>query len=245
MYRNRLFLLIAISYVALASIQCGDLIVPIFEEEKTDSVTANDYYPYSAFGNLYSWNGSKTITVYLPDDNLVSVNSYQASYRVKVVEAISRWNQVLSQQGISITLDGTATSSDIQVNWVEFFPQNQNILGFATFDTTLTPATQLSLSLTISGQRISDSAVFAIAVHEFGHALGIWSHSFSASDLMYPYITSVRNLSNRDIKTFENLYSHTPDVKMYNYSSTAVSGGAMGNYSLKCEAYENKNFILK
>ena len=45
----------------------------------------------------------------------------------------------------------------------------------------------------------------AVATHEFGHMLGIWSHSFDSNDLMYPYLNSP-SLCNRDKRTLVDFF---------------------------------------
>ena len=69
----------------------------------------------------------------------------------------------------------------------------------------------------------------AVATHEFGHMLGIWSHSFDSNDLMYPYLNST-SLSNRDKRTLVDfLYELSPDFDLHDvagplvHSSTGVS----------------------
>jgi len=49
--------------------------------------------------------------------------------------------------------------------------------------------------------------------HEFGHALGIWRHSDTASDLMFAD-PAVPAPSERDLQTAEVLYHLTPNVDL-------------------------------
>ena len=64
-------------------------------------------------------------------------------------------------------------------------------------------------------KNLGSSLVQSTAVHEFGHMLGIWSHSFDPKDIMYPYATSITDLSQRDKKTLtEFLYNLTPTLNL-------------------------------
>ena len=45
-----------------------------------------------------------------------------------------------------------------------------------------------------------------ILTHELGHALGYIGHSASASDIMYPYVSTIYDLSTRDINHLHQLY---------------------------------------
>ena len=45
-----------------------------------------------------------------------------------------------------------------------------------------------------------------ILTHELGHALGYIGHSASASDVMYPYVSTIYDLSTRDINHLHQLY---------------------------------------
>jgi len=49
--------------------------------------------------------------------------------------------------------------------------------------------------------------------HELGHALGIWQHSDSASDIMFAD-PSVSQPSDRDLETARQVYLHTPNVTL-------------------------------
>jgi hypothetical protein len=56
-----------------------------------------------------------------------------------------------------------------------------------------------------------DTCMALTATHELGHALGIWQHSDSATDIMFAD-PSVSQPSERDLGTIQLLYRQTPNV---------------------------------
>ena len=70
---------------------------------------------------------------------------------------------------------------------------------------------------------LSSSTLDFVAIHEFGHMLGIWNHSFDSNDIMYPYATGPTALSNRDKRTLADfLYQMTPTADMHDLSGPLV-----------------------
>ncbi|AGY56424.1 PDZ domain-containing protein [Gloeobacter kilaueensis] len=54
--------------------------------------------------------------------------------------------------------------------------------------------------------------VEAVAVHEFGHVLGLWGHSDNSEDIMFPEVSGATVPSGRDVRTLQRLFSRPPDV---------------------------------
>jgi predicted Zn-dependent protease len=83
-----------------------------------------------------------------------------------------------------------------------------------TFDNKLQSA-KIDLNLLLMlAYRPQDQLIWlkSIAIHEFGHALGLLGHSGEQSDIMYPYLTGQTEISPRDILTLTKLYSTSPDI---------------------------------
>jgi predicted Zn-dependent protease len=51
-----------------------------------------------------------------------------------------------------------------------------------------------------------------VAIHEFGHALGMFGHSDDRDDIMYFTVSGQTEISPRDILTLTKLYSTNPDI---------------------------------
>lgn len=124
------------------------------------------------------WNGVAEWGKYLP---LERVNTAEFA-DIILVRKSPGWRQ-----------GERARSAEARYQLYHKHQQNQTILAhrFTIF-----------LSPTQAGHYIS-----AAARHEFGHALGIWGHSLSDSDVMY--FAQVRNpppISARDVNTLKRIY---------------------------------------
>lgn len=89
-----------------------------------------------------------------------------------------------------------ATGDALGITRVSF--DNRKVIHFAQMDIK---------SVTLTGVKQTPNQIYAVVLHEVGHALGINGHSQSQYDVMYPSDDNYRNiLSNRDINTVKYIY---------------------------------------
>ena len=167
-----------------------------------------DYYPVAnSSGLILHWGKNNTITINTYDS---TGDSPPTNGENILKEGFNQWASTLSQ--IGVTINYSTTNPDVKVRWVNSFPDNPNVLGTASPKKIINMRNDLDSSY-------GSGTTKSTAVHEFGHMLGIWTHSFNSKDIMYPYATSVTELSERDKKTLsEFLYSMTPDYDMHDLS---------------------------
>ena len=134
---------------------------------------------------------------------------------------VNAWANTLNEIGISVSF--SASSPDVKVYWLN----STQMLAKAGSPYVLGQATTEKEIYMLKGQ--DQTTTTAVATHEFGHMLGIWSHSFDSNDLMYPYLNST-SLNNRDKRTLVDfLYELSPDFDLHDvagplvHSSTGVS----------------------
>ncbi len=126
-----------------------------------------------------------------------------------VRRAFSRWERV-GAIPVSFRAMRDSALAEVQVRWIRSFPMARSGQAEVYWDgdgwirkSTLTLATHDH-----HGRPTSPDALYAVALHEIGHLLGL-GHSDDPEDLMYP-ITSVNDLTPRDRRTARLLYVLPP-----------------------------------
>ena len=189
---------------------CGD----------SESYTAaKDYYPVT---NRYIFHWGKNSSIVIDKDATNATNPLGGSANELswFETGVNTWVNTLNEIGVNVSFTG---SPDVKVYWLNSSQMlakagNPDVLGQAT--------TEKEIYM-LKGQ--DQTTTTAVATHEFGHMLGIWSHSFDSKDVMYPYLNST-SLSNRDKRTLVDfLYALSPDFDFHDvagplvHSSTGVS----------------------
>lgn len=178
-----------------------------------------------------------------------TVSGYKTTFSSDVVKALRQWKS--DTRGIvDFVVINDKSKADIIFAWktkmrkedvTEQAKGHSYIWGITKlgYPTTIYLATRHPLD---DKQSLADSSVYMIALHETGHALGIWWHTRDPKDIMYPdflipSITSngarmVANqnkgtLSNRDIQNLIALYNNN-EVKILD---KLVKGSHLQMYS--------------
>ena len=74
-------------------------------------------------------------------------------------------------------------------------------------------------SYNFDNKYFSEKEIYATALHEIGHSLGISGHSLNPQDIMYPASSNKSaKLSSNDIITLKLLYSIVPDISNKNFT---------------------------
>ena len=147
--------------------------------------------------------------------------------RPSELNAPGPWTEVFEQVGLSIEYVSSG-ANDIRVIWTDEIceiigeKEGCNVLGFASFASTGEPSRYVVLSTLVEhigrgiGQADVPKIILAVTAHEFGHILGIWSHSTDTDDLMYPslQLDVVSSLSERDQASLIRAYSLPADIDL-------------------------------
>jgi hypothetical protein len=182
--------------------------------------TAKDYYPVT---NRYIFHWGKNSSIVIDKDATNATYSLGGSTNELswFETGVNDWVNTLNEIGISVSF--STSSPDVKVYWLN----SSQMLAKAGSSYVLGQATTEKEIYMLKGQ--DQTTTTAVATHEFGHMLGIWSHSFDSNDLMYPYLNST-SLSNRDKRTLVDfLYELSPDFDLHDvagplvHSSTGVS----------------------
>ena len=184
---------------------CGEL--PLVEENEEKK--AKDIYPFTSSGFVLTWKGQSEILVYIP--NTAGAGFDPDVHFNEARDAFNVWKGILAKQGVNLTLTTVDGANDVEIAW---FRTDSNLLGRASVNPGSNPSRRVDLAYGTTTGVFDPSVVYRIALHEFGHMFGLWSHSFSKDDVMYPSLLDLPGLSERDLETFDYAYGLTPDLNL-------------------------------
>lgn len=194
---------------------CGD----------SESYTAaKDYYPVTN-RYIFHWGKNGSIVIDKDATNATYPLVGSANELSWFETGVNDWVNILNEIGISVSF--STSSPDVKVYWLN----STQMLAKAGSPFVLGQATTEKEIYMLKGQ--DQTTTTAVATHEFGHMLGIWSHSFDSNDLMYPYMNST-SLSNRDKRTLVDfLYELSPDFDLHDVAGPLVhslTGASIPHY---------------
>ncbi len=200
---------------------CGDGGVPLLSTSDETS-DADDYMPFTTNGFLLHWQAGDTIVFEEPGCGALA--GCDAGDATAFRNGIQDWQEVLNSLGMAVSFIASG-ANDVKVLWDDGTGVESGVLGFAAVNTSQDPSRRMLITTRSNANGFSNNSanlIRTIAVHEFGHMLGIWSHSWDSADIMYPFATSLTALSSRDKATMAYLYDFTADLNLSGLTSNTL-----------------------
>lgn len=172
-----------------------------------DKVTLN--------GQVKRWSVDKMpIKVHI--NRAYEINEFDPRYISQVKRAFQTWQSSMDNR-IRFIFVPNPTDADILVQWQDQF-SSHGVVGQNPFSSVGTSIIKSDVILALqdgNGGTLEPENIYAITLHEVGHALGLQGHSDDANDIMY-FMYSYSNyhgtLTERDITTMKLLYNLEADV---------------------------------
>lgn len=196
-------------------------------------------------GKIVHWNLEKLpLKIYFNDSS--NVQDFKPYYISSVTKAFDRWIKYLSGKLRYIIINDPA-QADITISFVPKIDDNNDNttrngssqgVTKHVFNKNLLKSVSIDFAcLAPNTSPLSEHEMYAVALHEAGHVLGLMGHSYDNNDIMYPVslddnISDSRDLSLRDISTIRYLYNLDADI----------SNGSNSSQSFK--KYDKNKMIL-
>lgn len=173
----------------------------------------NDNYIKKAItsdGELVTWNTTKMpLKVYF--DNKYNVSDM---YLNAAKKALMTWENA-SEGLVKFLQINSSNYADIIITFEGMAMKTENqVLGFTKHSSSDSQINKVEITLYTLGpnyKKLTPTDVYNVALHEYGHMLGIWGHSDDKNDIMYALydtnaMSSEMSLSARDKNTISTLY---------------------------------------
>jgi len=203
---RRAGLLIAVAGLAAWSLGCAS----------TPPAERDDYLRYVGFRGrggemmLLRWlDGQMPLAVHLPrppDGMFENPDAIWDSVR----DGVTDWTDVASPGTPSFRFVDAPGDADIRVEWAPE-PDGSWYVAFCSYNANVVTRTFAVEKILVSARwpngNVADlHDVYAVMLHEMGHALGLGGHSPTKGDVMFPSV-GARALSERDRNTLRALYA--------------------------------------
>ncbi len=219
-------------YQALAEVIRGQVDNPRKADAPAVTVSgADNYFKEAVSDGFFRWPLKRQPLRILIRPG--TMKSYKPEYEEAVRQAVDEWNKATG--GIPSFTFVEGQDADIVVDFVDDLhaPALQAEAGKTELTSTMEGVDKASiLLLTLSpfpDQAMSRDFMRMIAVHEYGHALGLVGHSPYDEDVMFPSLSAQRGITTRDVATLKRLY----DFDSQSTCTAGTAGGAAVSTSLE------------
>ncbi len=161
------------------------------------------------------------LNVYIEQTPL-NIRNFQPGFVAQVRKGLDVWCRVLNNQ-LSYRQVSRKEDADIRVSWVNTIDtQGHNGDGGTAYtaglmvphlrDDQIQYMDVKIATFDIEGKPQNPDIIYAVAIHELGHSLGLLGHSDNAGDIMFAQNQHIIQPSRRDMNTIRNLYTLAADV---------------------------------
>lgn len=187
---------------------------PVVGDDYLSEITEN--------GRRVRWALSKMpLKVYI-EQAPIGIRNFQPSFVNDVRRGMDVWCAVLGHQ-LTYELVSNKEQADIRVSWTNGLDtRGHNGDGGTAYtaglmiprirDERLEYMEVKIATFDIHGKAQTSDVIYAVAIHELGHGLGLLGHSDNPGDIMYAENQHVTQPSARDMNTLRRLYTMAADV---------------------------------
>lgn len=173
-------------------------------------------------GRIVRWSLLKQpLNVYI-ESAPQGIRNFQPAFISQARRALEVWVSALDHQ-LSYTLVNDPAQADIRIFWTNTIDTRGHSGDGGTAYTAGLMIPHIKddqiqymevkiATFDIKGAPQTSDIIYAVAIHELGHSLGLMGHSDNADDIMFAQNQHVTVPSKRDLKTIHRLYSAQADI---------------------------------